>query len=176
MGMICAPTNARARSVCAHNEAGDNAMQHTKTIRGFISFILCLLEKLGRLQLTWALKSTKGTLLSSTQLLIRWLANFLTDLVITCFNTFGSTSVSFLMYRQDLPVLYLPSRSISGARSNPGAKYKVRSPLRGEKAAIGHSPSRPLSYLWRNRPKPTMLPPHIAGSSLVTSRIISRTA
>src|SRR5688572_2837254 len=79
------------------------------------------------------------------------------------------------MYRQTLPVLYLPSRSISGATSNPGVKYKVRSPLRGEKAAMGHSPSRPLSYLWRYRPKPTILLPHIAGSSLVTSRIISRT-
>src|SRR5688500_14189436 len=147
MGMIYAPTNARARSVCAHKEVGDNAMQHTKTTRGFISFILCLLEKLGRLQLTWALKSTKGTLLSSTQLLILWLAIFLTDVVTNCFNIFGSTSASFLMYRQTLPVLYLPSRSISGATSNPGVKYKVRSPLRGEKAAIGHSASRPLAYL-----------------------------
>src|SRR5687768_15433380 len=117
MVMICAPTNARGRSVCAHNETGDNATQHTKTIRGFISFILCLLEKLGRLQLMWALKSPKGTPVSSTQLLIRWLAKFLTDLVINCFNILRSTSASFLMYRQHLPVLYLPSRSISGAAS-----------------------------------------------------------
>src|SRR5579872_2712857 len=69
-------------------------------------------------------------------------------LTISVSNICWSTSASFFMYRQPLPVECLPSiASRALASSDPVSPYRTVAALRGEKAITGISPSRPLSYL-----------------------------
>ncbi len=70
----------------------------------------------------------------------------------------------------------LPSAFSRVSRSlNSDVKYSVMACLRGENAVTIQSISRPLGYLRRRSPNPTMLLPHIFGFDFVASCMMPAT-